>query len=558
MASGSNTAADKGESLSQAFARLVQSGQIAQPSQRERNYLRAYRLVLALLAVVLTFAAFDRAWIRFDDLHVTRAMALAYLGAAVVLILYAVNERITAPTELVLGLLLDVAAVSLAMMFSRGMESALPLLLLVSLAGTAHYLPVRLGMGAAALSVIAMLVAMFSHGISEGMDHATANAAAIGVVCFVVAAVASLIGTRARDAEALAAQRGADLLDMDRLNDLVVQRMRTGVLVVDRDARIQRMNESAWRMLGSPRRGESQLATTSPYLARAWRAWMSGGEQPHTHSPLAEGGDPVLPRFLRLFSDRDDFTVVFMEDTRLLDLRAEELTLDTLGRLSASIAHELRNPLAAIQQSGQLLAESSDLPARDKRLVEIIGRHSQRLERIVRGVLDLAKRERAKPETIELETWLTSYLDEFRMTRLPQGDELVFNSPNKECEVVFDMVHLEQVVSNLLGNAMNYGRCEDRHLVITVTLVASDGNTPIELHFADNGRGIPDDRVDQAFKPFYTTGAHGTGLGLYLCRQLCEGNGADLDYEPVEDEPGACFVMRFHRRDILGPSIDEA
>src|SRR5690606_28868157 len=240
VGSGSNTATDKGESLSQAFARLVPSGQIAQPSQRGRNYLRAYRLVLALLAVVLTFAALDRAWIRFDDLHVTRAMALAYLGAAVVLILYAVNERITAPTELVLGLLLDVAAVSLAMMFSRGMESALPLLLLVSLAGTAHYLPVRLGMGAAALSVIAMLVAMFSHGISEGMDHATANAAAIGVVCFVVAAVASLIGTRARDAEALAAQRGADLLDMDRLNDLVVQRMRTGVLVVDRDARIQR------------------------------------------------------------------------------------------------------------------------------------------------------------------------------------------------------------------------------------------------------------------------------------------------------------------------------
>lgn len=554
----SNTATGKRENLRETFARLVQSGQIAQPSQRERNYLRAYRLLLSLLAVILTFAAYDRAWIRFEDLHVTRAMALAYLGSAVVLILYAVNERITAQAELVLGLLLDIAAVSLAMAFSRGMESALPLLLLVSLAGTTHYLPVRLGMGAAALSVIAMLAAMFSHGVSGGMDHATANAAAIGVVCFVVAAVASLIGTRARAAEALAAQRGADLLDMDRLNDLIVQRMRTGVLVIDRQARIQRMNESAWRMLGSPRRGESQLDVISPALMKAWRTWLASGEQPHSHAPLSDGSDPVLPRFLRLFSDRDDFTVVFLEDTRLLDLRAEELTLDTLGRLSASIAHELRNPLAAIQQSGQLLAESRDLPARDKRLVEIIGRHSQRLERIVRGVLDLAKRERAKPETIELGTWLTAYLNEFRVTRLPEGDALEFNPPGKECEVVFDVVHLEQVVSNLLGNAMNYGRCEGRPLVITVRLKPSDGRTPIELHIADNGNGIPDDRVEQAFKPFYTTGAHGTGLGLYLCRQLCEGNGADLDYEPADDQPGACFVIRFHRRSLVGHTLAES
>lgn len=538
------------ENIATTFARLVQSGEIAQPSQRERNYLRAYQLVLSGLAVVLTFFFYELSWLHFDDLHVARAVAIAYLGGAVVLILYAINSSLSAPAELVIGLLLDIVALTAAMFVVQGVESVLPLLLLVSLAATAHYLPIRLAMGAAAAAVIGMLAALISHGIGERMDYATTNAAAIGVVFFVVAAVASLVGSRARKAEALAERRGAELLDMDRLNDLVVQRMRTGVLLLDRDGHVQRMNESAWRLLGGPKRSETAVASVSPPLYSAWRSWRTGAEQPQLPTALIENGTPALPRFLRLFAERDDLTVVFLDDATLLNQRAEALTLDTLGRLSASIAHELRNPLAAIQQSGQLLAESGDLPARDKRLVEIIGKHSQRLERIVRGVLDLARRERAKPETIELETWLTRYLDEFRLTRLPEGDELVFTSPGHECEVLFDPVHLEQVVGNLLGNALNYGRRESTALRIAVTLAGDDADQPLTLSVADNGQGIPEDRAEQVFKPFYTTGAHGTGLGLYLCRQLCEANSADLDYEPVL-EGGASFVIRFLRQGFL-------
>lgn len=537
------------------FMDMVQAGQIAAPQRRELYYLRAYRLLLGLLAVALTFGAYDREWVRFGDLHVTRALAIGYLGAGLVLALYALNEKISGPVELVLGLLVDIAAISLAMLLTRGLESTVPLLLLVSLAATANYLPVRLAMGAAAVAVIAMLGAVFSHGIGGGaMEHVTANAAAISVVCFVVAAVASLMGRRARLAEALAERRGAELVDLDRLNDLIVQRMRTGVMVLDREGRVQRMNESAWRLLGTRQRGVAPVGRFSVPLAEAWQRWRATGEQPHSHTALNEGGDPALARFLRLFAESDGLTVVFLEDTRLLELRAEELTLDTLGRLSASIAHELRNPLAAIQQAGQLLGESQELPARDRRLVEIIDKHSQRLERIVRGVLDLAKRERAKPETVELETWLTRYLDEFRMTRLPEGDELAVFTPGRACEVLFDPVHLEQVVGNLLGNSLNYGRHPERPLRITVKLDApADGS--LLLSVADNGRGIPADRVEQAFKPFYTTGAGtgGTGLGLYLCRELCQANSADLDYrDAAGPEGGACFVIRFHRQGLVG------
>ena len=225
---------------------------------------------------------------------------------------------------------------------------------------------------------------------------------------------------------------------------------------------------------------------------------------------------PSLPRFIRLFAEHNDLTVVFLEDIVLLNQHAEALTLDTLGRLSASIAHELRNPLGAIRQAGQLLGEAPDLPDRHRKLIGIIDKHSQRLEHIVRGVLDLAKRERARPDVININTWLVNQVEEFRLTRLPEGDLLELDLATTTSEILFDPVHLDQVFGNLLGNAINYGRPVRGPLQITVRLAVS-ANEPPRLLIADNGSGIPPDKVELAFKPFYTTGKGGTG---YSCSPL--------------------------------------
>ncbi|MCK9489551.1 MAG: HAMP domain-containing histidine kinase [Xanthomonadales bacterium] len=532
------------------FSELMRSHLIAAPNWRELMALHSYRCALGLLAVALTFGAYDREWVRFEDLHITRALGLGYLGAAVVLLLYALNDRLSRQGQLLLGVILDIAVMSTAMLFTRGLEGMLPLLLLVSLAGAANFLPMRLAMGMAAFAVIGMQAAMISHGLGDGITKAGADAAVFGVATFVVAAIASLLGERVREAEALAARRRMELLDMDRLNDLVVHRMRTGVLVLDEAGRIQRMNESAWRQLGGPRRGELPIDEVSPLLAQGWHRWREGGQQPGAPTSLAEGTVPSLPRFIRLFAENNDLTVVFLEDIVLLNQHAEALTLDTLGRLSASIAHELRNPLGAIRQAGQLLGEAPDLPDRHRKLIGIIDKHSQRLEHIVRGVLDLAKRERARPDVININSWLATQIEEFRLTRLPEGDLLDLQLPTATSEILFDPVHLDQVVGNLLGNAINYGRPAVGPLEITVSLSVS-ANEPPRLLIADNGSGIPADKIELAFKPFYTTGKGGTGLGLYLCRQLCEANSATLDYDSQPGR-GAGFVVRFHRPVIFG------
>ncbi len=534
-----------------AFGELIRNSRIAKPGWGEITALQGYRLLVSALALVLTFGAFDREWVRFENLHLARGLAMGYFGAAVVLALHVVNDSMIRQLQILIGLLVDILALSLAVMLTRGLENTIPLLLLVSLGVTAHYLPMRLAMGFGALAVIAMLSALLTREFAEGLTQASFNAAMVGIFCFVVAAVSALLGERARNAEALAARRRMELLDMDRLNDLVVHRMRTGVLVLDENGRVQRMNESARRQLGgNSTRGELPIETISPLLDELWRAWRKDGQQPQSPTSLAAQTVPSLPRFIRLFADRDDLTVVFLEDIVLLNQHAEALTLDSLGRLSASIAHELRNPLGAIRQAGQLLGEATDLPERHQKLIGIIDKHSQRLEHIVRGVLDLAKREMAKPDVITMNRWLTSQVEEFRLTRLPEGDDIELLLPPNETEILFDPVHLDQVVGNLLGNALNYGRPDQGPLVITVTLSAAV-NQPLVLRVADNGAGIPEDKVDLAFKPFYTTGKGGTGLGLYLCRQLCESNSATLDYEPVP-EGGASFVIRFHRPVIFG------
>lgn len=533
-----------------AFGEMIRNSRIAKPGWGEITALQGYRLLISALALVLTFGAFDREWVRFENLDLARGLALVYFCASVVLALHVVNNSMLRQLQILVGLLVDVVALSLAIMLTRGLENTIPLLLLVSLGVTTHYLPMRLAMGFGALAVIGLLAALLVREFTQGLTQASVNAAMVGVFCFGVAAVSAMLGERARNAEALAARRRMELLDMDRLNDLVVHRMRTGVLVLDENGRVQRMNESARRQLGGPQRGELPIEAISPVLDEMWRTWRKNGTQPQSPTSMAAQTVPSLPRFIRLFADRDDLSVVFLEDIVLLNQHAEALTLDSLGRLSASIAHELRNPLGAIRQAGQLLGEASDLPERHQKLIGIIDKHSQRLEHIVRGVLDLAKREMAKPDVITMNQWLTAQVEEFRLTRLPEGDDIVLLLPPNESEILFDPVHLDQVVGNLMGNALNYGRPAQGPLVITVTLT-NVVNQPLVLRIADNGAGIPEDKVELAFKPFYTTGKGGTGLGLYLCRQLCESNSATLDYEPVA-EGGASFVTRFHRPVIFG------
>jgi len=252
-----------------------------------------------------------------------------------------------------------------------------------------------------------------------------------------------------------------------------------------------------------------------------------------------EGGAEVLPRFVAL-TQSDRLFLVFLEDSRIFSSRAEELTLFTLGRLSASIAHEIRNPLAAISYSAQLLEESPSLPEADRRLLEIILAQCTRMNGIVQNVLGLARQERSQAESVELTAFTRSFVDGYIESH-PLGTD-VLRAVNEGVQVVamVDPQHLHQVLTVLVHNALTYGHNPGEPAQVTVAVHRDITQRMPMIEVIDRGPGIPPAVVERIFTPFFTTNEHGTGLGLHIARQLCEANQSGLVYDPVPGG-GSCF-----------------
>ena len=237
-----------------------------------------------------------------------------------------------------------------------------------------------------------------------------------------------------------------------------------------------------------------------------------------------------------------DQALVFLDDTSQVARRAESLTLATLGRFSASLAHEIRNPLAAISYATQLLEESREIPEADRRLLEIIYQQTLRMNGIVENVLGLARRERARPEHVELAGFVQHFVEDYRTSHPLNDDHLDASAPAGTVDVMVDRRQLQQVVTVLVHNALVYGRMPGEPARVGIRAYADEHGNPV-LDVTDRGPGIPETVAEQLFRPFFTTSGEGTGLGLYIARELCQANQASLDFVPVPGG-GACFRIR--------------
>jgi two-component system sensor histidine kinase PilS (NtrC family) len=315
--------------------------------------------------------------------------------------------------------------------------------------------------------------------------------------------------------------------------------MRTGVLLVEEDGRLRLANEAALGLLGDLGEGERSLAMISPEISRRLVAWLRDGIA--DDAPVRLGVDQldVLPRFARL-SASSNTTLVFLDDASLLSRRAESMTLATLGRFSASLAHEIRNPLAAISYATQLLQESTRIDDADARLLEIIHQQCMRTNGIVESVLGLARRERANPEHVDLVQFTRRFVDDYQQMLPPESGKLQASGGAAAVAALVDPRHLQQVLTVLVANALHYGRLPGDPARVTLRVQPSP--TAPQIDVVDRGPGIPDAVASQLFRPFYTTSEHGTGLGLYIARELCHANGATLEFVAVPGG-GSCFRL---------------
>ncbi|HET7930493.1 MAG TPA: HAMP domain-containing sensor histidine kinase [Rhodanobacteraceae bacterium] len=518
-------------------AQQIRTTGSAEHIRRELRVLNTYRVFQALAYSVLSFSSLAFTWMPLRDPLIARATAVVYLLFALAMLARTsrMPRRLTANTSACLTL--DVLAAFLTTLAIPAAHTGIAAMLVINVGAAALLLTPRLGGLFAALATLAMI----AQALLTGSD-ATApllEAGLFGVAYFATAALCYALGSQMRASEALAEQRGTDLANLAQVNDLIIRRMRTGVLLVDEGNHIHQINESAWTLMGNPGLEQRDLGTLAPELSRRLYHWRTTHEADSTAVALAEGAPEVVPRFTRLSAHDDSHVLVFLDDTSLVSQRAEQLTLTTLGRLSASIAHEIRNPLAAIRYSAQLLAES-ELSSADQRMVEIINNHCGRVNEIIENILQLSRRERSRPESLDLNNWAVRFIDEYKEANDTGQDLLRPLLYPRPVEALADPQHLQQVVWNLVQNALRYGRLPDEPArVMVVARLASDNGPPL-LEVIDRGPGIPPKVAAQIFEPFFTTHQYGTGLGLYLAKQMCEANQANLEYVPVAGG-GSCF-----------------
>jgi two-component system sensor histidine kinase PilS (NtrC family) len=375
----------------------------------------------------------------------------------------------------------------------------------------------------------------------------------LGVTFFATAMLAYILAKRLRETEQLAAQRGVDLANLAQLNEHVIQRMQSGILVIDSKGRIRLSNNSAWVMLDVVAMRENQsLESVSPQLSAQLVLWKNDhlNIEPQVFKPSATSTD-ILPRFMNLGIEKKSGTLIFLEDTSVMAQQAQQLKMASLGRLTASIAHEVRNPLGAISHAGQLLAESPKLDKSDLRLTEIIRNHSDRVNKIVENVLQLSRSDKSKPQRLVLKQWLTDFADEFRRDNRINPEELAVKVTQKDLKISMDPSQLHQVLWNLCQNGIRHSASQlQMPRVELIGNISKDMQTPY-IDIIDHGPGIDTETALNIFEPFFTTESAGTGLGLFIARELCEANNARLTYIPMPRE-GTCFRINFSHMNLSG------
>jgi two-component system sensor histidine kinase PilS (NtrC family) len=344
--------------------------------------------------------------------------------------------------------------------------------------------------------------------------------------------VVQLLRTRIVETEALAEQRGLDLRNVVELNEYIIQHLRESIVVVDGENRIRLINGSAAKHLGSgTRRTDETLHAVSGPLAERLAAWRTelGGKRAQAFSST-DGSTNILPHFAPLGDNRNGGVVIFLEDTSLIAERVQQAKLAALGRLSASIAHEIRNPIGAMSHAGQLLAESPAIGADGQRLTDIIRVNARRVSQIVESVLALSRRKKTQPERLQILPWLEDFAREFVQTLELYEGAVAMTQSSIDVEAEMDPTHLHQIVWNLCDNAVKYASATAGAIAVELSCGYLETSGRPFLEVADRGPGVEPGNVDEIFEPFFTSQPGGTGLGLYISRELAERNGATLRY----------------------------
>jgi two-component system sensor histidine kinase PilS (NtrC family) len=507
----------------------------AEQGWRVIRLLNVFRLLVPLVLLLVFF--FDAPTRSVGSVNPGQfiGICVAYFAFAVLCVNMIRTRRPAAEPQALLQLAIDSIAIVLLMHASGGISSGLATLLVLPAGATGAIVRPRLALLATAAIALALLfetTISALNGVSATSDFLIAGLT--GASLFAITFLAIPLANRLRESEVLMQQKELDLANLNELNEFIVQHLRESILVVDAEDRIRLVNETAGRLLyGGSIASGSLLGEVSPrllYLLESWRRDETDRRDHVGEVVSVDGGTVIRPHFVSLSEHGPGPVLVFLEDTSVVADRVQQSKLASLGRLSASIAHEIRNPVGAMSHASQLLRESPSLGTDDRHLTEIIEKNAVRVSQIIENVLQLSRRDHTRQERMDLPRWLTGVLEEFSQTLQIPASRFRVKSQGDGLQVQFDPSHLHQVLWNLCENAIRHGSGPDERPVdIEIGRIASTARPYLEI--ADRGEGIDAAHAERIFEPFFTNGVGGTGLGLFISRELCQTNGALLLYE---------------------------
>ena len=508
------------------------------------NYLDIYRLLITVFLGAVLAMSLDAMPALGSRPFFAGVVIAVYLLLAVFYLLRGRQFDVDVFALARFSLTTDVVFLGLLVIFTAGIEDGLGILLVFASGVAAILLPLRFALLLAAIACLVMVTTAITNFVFHGVAaQEMFQAALFGSSALVMALLGNQLAYWARDYRLIAEKRKEALTELEQANELIIRRMRTGVIAVDENDRVRIMNESAWFSMGSPKKRQKPLKELSKRLDVALAEWKqdpTGDPKPLT---LEASQSNILPSFVALPAESGLGVMIFLTDNDVVARRAVELSVNSLAKLSGSIAHEIRNPLSALNHASQLLEESPQIRLAEMRLIHIIQNHAKRMNGIVENILQLSRREQSEPEVVALHSFLPEFAIEFETSKVNHSLDFGFAADADIAFVLYDKGQLHQCLWKLLDNAADHASRTNMTPRIRLQLTANEDAGYCVITIADNGPGIKADQIDKIFEPFYSTRKEGSGLGLYIARQLCEANQAELTVDSEAGE-GAQFHIR--------------
>ncbi len=501
--------------------------------------LNVYRLGLAAIFFGQSFVS-PSPLVNIVDLTLYSWSSFAFLVLALVWVVAARIERRGFQSQVSLQIYGDTIIIILLMHACGGISSGLGMLLIISVVITGLLTEQTLAILFASLASLGLLAEhVYSVTNIPGYTGTSTQVGILGASLIATAIVTHNLMTRVRSSERLIQQRERDVALLSALNQEIIENLQAGVIVLSRNDHIRHINRAALDMLHISNRKSISMQKDCPHLLAAVESWRQT-PQDESSSPGSEIGiDNIQISFRQLESEGQPNTMIFLNDVSSVRDSMQQAKLASLGHLTASIAHEIRNPLGAISYAAELLNENQEFSEADQRMIDIINQHTLRINNIIEDILTISRGSSTVKEHIDLASWLPTFIDGFCRSDLAGPDSFKLEIEIDKPVTPFDEGHLSQILTNLCTNAFVHG---DNEKPITVRVFATLAY-PLCIEIADQGPGIKSEILDQIFEPFYTTSHQGSGLGLYIVGQLCELNNAFISAR-LNQHNGTSFILQ--------------